>query len=381
MAKYFTLDELIQRSAFTGNVEALAPGYDERERRTPSGGCHLLDEGGLGKAADFLRLAAPYADALLSAARSVRSDEALSHLAWHCQGLLEEPVNEKGYSAAWPTPSPESDEGASTLWALVLLGALDGLKARYRERAIPESILIDTLSDFQVWMDHYKATTGRLGFGQVNWLRNHFVPRIFRLGRLQFAFEHFPFELRAFHRKPGSLALVDGAGRLVPAAGGAPGAKVFDPSGWTEVVHQGCPTLGIHIPASGPLDPVACGESIHAAFAFFPKYFPGYDWKAMTCVSWLLDPQLEKSLGPDANLSRFLREFYLFPVPGANDNQLWERVFGRRYDPWEEAPTDTSLRRAVIAHLRAGGKWANGGGLIVPEGYRWGGAMYREQAF
>ncbi len=42
-------------------------------------------------------------------------------------------------------------------------------------------------------------------------------------------------------------------------------------------------------------------------------------------------------------------------------------IFGKRLVDLATAPQDTGLRRAVVAHMQAGGKVRNGGFLLLPE--------------
>jgi hypothetical protein len=81
----------------------------------------------------------------------------------------------------------------------------------------------------------------------------------------------------------------------------------------------------------------------------------------------MLDPQLARFLAPETNLTRFQRFFRLVPVPGADDRQTFERVFGGPVTDWTTAPRDTSLRRIVADQAAAGLRWRMGGGLLMSE--------------
>ena len=98
---------------------------------------------------------------------------------------------------------------------------------------------------------------------------------------------------------------------------------------------------------------------------------------AVTCSSWLLDPQFEDWLKPESNIVRFLREWYLAPRPGANDGQTFERIFGGPVDDINTAPRDSSLRRAILDHMKAGGRWRSTASVIFPEDINWGAQVYR----
>ena len=81
----------------------------------------------------------------------------------------------------------------------------------------------------------------------------------------------------------------------------------------------------------------------------------------------MLDPRLASFLAPETNLVGFQRFFRLVPVPGADDRQTLERVFGGPVPDWAKAPRDTSLRRIVADQAASGLRWRMGGGLMMPE--------------
>ena len=149
---------------------------------------------------------------------------------------------------------------------------------------------------------------------------------------------------------------------------------------WIPVLNPDDPVWGIHIPAGEPMEFFACGLSFQRAKAWLPRFAPDHLGRVWTCSSWMLDPQFEKWLAPDANTVRFLRELYLHPLPGATDAALFERVFDNQRPPLEPMPEDlTSMQRAVLEHQRRGGRWRAGGGVMFWDDLRWGGRVYRSQ--
>jgi hypothetical protein len=78
-----------------------------------------------------------------------------------------------------------------------------------------------------------------------------------------------------------------------------------------------------------------------------------------------------------SNIVRFQREFYLAPLPNADDSQLFERVFGERPKDLSGLPRDTSLRRSVLDYVDAGGRFHGAGAVIFPEDLAWGQSVYR----
>ena len=97
--------------------------------------------------------------------------------------------------------------------------------------------------------------------------------KIFRLGRLQFAFEECEYD--------------------APQLG----------------LRKGDPVIGVHIPADGAMTPEACDESFALAREFFAKYYPDYAYRGFTSHTWLLDPELKKLLNENTNIIRFQERF------------------------------------------------------------------------
>lgn len=326
-------------------------------------------------------------------------------LAWHCHRELFVPGACEGRSPrAWPVLLPESaGPCAAMFYAFVFLSAVPPFLEVHRQRGIPEDVTIGTLSDFVLWMREHKKVYGRWGFRQVAWMTRHFRGNLVQLGRLQFEMHTFPDDFHVLQRTDGSDTVVlpgddsrfradgqfDGANGIHDEDGAwvteyretsdeyvanavCTGGKAvrresrFPKPDWQEVVRQGDPTLSVHIPANGPLKHEACRDAYVQALEFFPKYFPEFAWKTFWCRSWLLDRQLQDLLPPESNIVRFLQDWRLLPAPEASDAQTIERAFGWTVkDPFQE-PIRTSLQRTLIEHMRAGHRWRDAVGLILP---------------
>ncbi len=147
---------------------------------------------------------------------------------------------------------------------------------------------------------------------------------------------------------------------------------------WEQILAPGDKVLHLHIPTTGKLDFDRCAESFQRSLSFFPQHFPEFGFVAYTCNSWLLDPQLESLLPPDANLVRFLSEFYLFPILSTGQEGL-RRVFGSIPEDPAQAPQDTTLRRRMRDHLLTGGHWRGAGAFLMRQDLDWGKQVYRRQ--
>lgn len=348
---------------------------------------------------------------------------ALERLAWHCHRLLLAGPGGKVHPDKWPRIPRELGAPATLFYAYVFLSGIPGLIQQHRSRGIPEAITRDTLNDIELWIREHRTRYGMPGLEEIGWISNHLAGRLYKLGRLQFNFEFWDYDFHVFrHRRSGRVLMLAGAdqafrtdGQFADADGGAAPAAAWtsafheprpgiirghpvSPDGrarpdvvelalteWAAVFRKGDPALGVHIPATGPMAHEDCGASFRQAAAFFPRHFPERPWLAFTCHSWLLDPQFEGRLPDTANIMRFQKEWYLFPVPGANAEQHYERIYGWQFtkmapEAIDTAPRATSLQRLLAEHVKAGGRWRMGGAVLFPADLDWGAQVYRRDA-
>ncbi len=140
---------------------------------------------------------------------------------------------------------------------------------RARAMGIGEDVITDTLKDLVICTEDNSAAMGELYLGQLKWLALHLRLKLFRLGRLQFC--------------------MGAAKRDIPAAD----------------VLKGDPVLEIHVPRGDKLGIEACRDSLSRAKAFFARFFPDFDYRALICESWLLDSALREYLPENSNILRF----------------------------------------------------------------------------
>jgi hypothetical protein len=219
----------------------------------------------------------------------------------------------------WPAPWPDEDPFTRYFHLYVFLAAVDNVLRIHAIHGVPTAVTWDTLADLGLQVAHHQARNGRPGFDGAFWMWHHFRGDIFRLGRLQY--------------------------ELLPMPRSGPSFK------------KGDPALSVHIPALGPLTPEACDASFDRARTFFGTHFPDAQRKVAICRSWLMDDQLADYLPATSNIVRFQRRFELLPghAPGNGDVQLF--VFGRIPSSIDELPQETTLERAVVAHIRSGREW------------------------
>jgi hypothetical protein len=85
--------------------------------------------------------------------------------------------------------------------------------------------------------------------------------------------------------------------------------------------------------------------------------FPKPDRRIATCTSWLLDEQLADYLPAESNIMEFQRRFEVVPGAWEHDEGVLSFVFHRKEPDLDALPQETTLQRAVVAHLRSGEHW------------------------
>ncbi|MGW1156658.1 acyltransferase domain-containing protein [Streptomyces sp. NPDC002513] len=279
----------------------------------------------------LLDLAVPHEDINEVVALRVRlgqDPEAMTLLA-RCVTRFVRDMGEIG-KACEPPPFPASAGALGRFFPLyVFVAALPYVRVYHRERGVPEEVTRRTLADLgrQVAVHRRRRGTGGLLFPW--WSALHFHGELFQLGRLQF--------------QRGRLG--ERTGRAVAAAGHAVG--------------PGDVCLDLHIPDfRGPLSPSACERSLALAREFFARHFPDERHEIAVCHSWLLDPQLRRYLPADSHIIRFQDRFELVHEEATPDDGVPVGfVFGDPDLPVESLPRRSSVERAVVDHLRAGGHW------------------------
>jgi hypothetical protein len=210
--------------------------------------------------------------------------------------------------------------GVGVVPMLALIASADDVRAFHRSRGIPAAISDLSLSDLgqQAWV--HRRTFDAFGLDTYQWIATTaFAGNLYWLGRLQF--------------------------NLVERA-----------DGWA---------LSAHIPESGPLTPESINDAFKQAVTFFAEHFPDYPTRLFHCGSWLLDPQLAEVLKPESNMVKFQKRWTPEGDLSRADADAIYFVFRKRGDPDRSTlPRDTSLQRAILDKLDAGGHWNSWNGTL-----------------
>src|SRR5207302_9470127 len=114
---------------------------------------------------------------------------------------------------------------------------------------------------------------------------------------------------------------------------------------------RGDGVLDVHVPETGPLDPLACDMSFSRA----REIFPGHHTAA--CTSWLLDPALADELPADSNIVQFQSRFDLDDEGEPANGDILRFVFHTYDTDLDKLEPTTTLERSLVARMRAGEHW------------------------
>ena len=368
------------------------------------------------KAKKILMLDQKPLNALLEAVSYVRNNSFLSKLVWYFSHMIYDNHTELN---PWQVPFPQLVNNHRNindlLGLIILLSGFDRILEFHRSKKVPIQITIDTFRDIKIWLKDFYRKNGRWGLKENQWLIHHFTGRLYRLGRLQFAMDKFTGRIKVFKNKHDGVVialseegiwytrdgLVNGTNGINESDGVwmskfqedeefyignpiSPDGKAINKTvklkklDWRPKLAKDEPVLDLHIPEDGRMDHNLCGQSIEKAREFFPNYFPEWDYRAFTCTTWLFDSQFQTLLPSSSNIVRFQQEFYLYPVQ-SNDSQTFDRVFDGKPEDFNNAPRDTSLRRAIIDHYLRGGHLRGAGGFILKDDIDWGSQIYQKK--
>jgi len=366
-----------------------------------------------------LRICPELAEALAACAASVAAEGGLERLVWHLHWLISWSGIDPQVGS-WPALEPEGHPAKALLYGLVVLAGLPRLLEINGRRGIDPEDTIETLSDLQTWATDHLNQRGVWRLVSLGWMQHHLRGHLFKLGRLEYIPGKYDQPFRWYRqvdsgevialaeadlllRADGQFASADGGEvreglwktRFVETVENVTGSPVspwgqvlaetvtLQSGEWLEILRPGDPVMTVHIPSKGSMGSEECGASFRQAVAFYQRHFPEVVYRGFTCHSWLLDPQFEQFSPPPGNICAFLGEWYLHPVEGANDAQAFQRMFDL-FGPygqvrWGEVEAKTSLQRAAVEYVAAGGHPRCGGSVLFAEDLDWGKAVYRNE--
>ena len=411
------LEQVLTELGLPDSRELLEPHWEESEASLPEQGPAFLRPREISASRECLRLAPEAEPVVQAAAERVRENPALLHLAWHCYRLLFYHRDyESSRIARWPTLERTLGDLAGPFYLLLAMASPSLIRPVHLARGIPEAITRLSCGHFPELIGNYRMVRGDqrawgIDLRVLYWLRHYVAGDLYTLGRMEYMVRPFWGTIRAFrHRDTNEVVALAGEGtrfnaegfinadqatdaeggwtaRLVEESGLVRGCPI-SPAGvglrdevelplasWRRVLAPGDPILDTHIPAGGGMTPERCADTMRRALEFFPRYLPDRPFVGFACGSWILNPQLEWIYSPTSNMVLWQRELYLFPIPSGGQSGLYF-IFGQDDPDPATAPRDTSLRRALLDQVAAGGRVIAGGMFFLKEDFPHFGSQY-----
>ncbi len=206
------------------------------------------------------------------------------------------------------------------------------LREIYIERGIDLSIFHNSMLDLKYKLDECKVVKGIVGSFVAWWFNRFFNLERVALGRLQFEVDSFGHH---YERN----------GRVI-----TPDSKA----------------INVHIPRTlTHLTPESCEEAFKMARDYFGDQVA--EGCPFICHSWMLYPGNLTILPDSTNVHKFASRFDIFDSADDPDlEDLW-RIFDTDEKDPDRLPTDTTMRRCYVNHLKNGGKLGWGHGIFFYE--------------
>ncbi len=383
-------------------------GWDEAMRLLPGSTPQFLQREETLSNAKFCGIEEKYFGDIVEAAQKIANDPDMLRLAWYIHWKMYLAPARFGWDQGRAIPSLDEHLGRlSGVFCLLLgLAQIPSLKAYHRSLGIPEDVTKATSMEVRSFLDNHLRAYGRTGLfkSQLPWLQSYLHGNLMlRLGRFEFwAKRYGKHEAKVYRRrKDGKVLALASSGALFNERGFMDSPKAMASSGelywkssleesngkvsgnpvspkgmalrrkvelslseWDCVLDSESTVLDMHIPAGGSMGLDICRDSFMLASDFFTKHFPCLSPKAITCTSWIFSPNLPEFLPEDSNLVKFMRECHLHPVESSKRDGLWFVFFKDEFEPGK-MPSDSSLQRALSAHLEKGGELRHSGMLFL----------------
>lgn len=217
-----------------------------------------------------------------------------------------------------------------TVDMLFLLLSAKRLHNDFKTHNLSDELFYELMYDLRYKLYECKDLYGVWGTFVLQWFRNGYRLKRFKLGRLQYQIGECPID------------------------------------DYRGIVKKGDPIYYIHIPSSGPLDYGEVLESLKEAYRFYSDSLK--DGKLILfCESWLLYPPLFENYNEKSNIKKFYNLFDIVKIIDDPENNDFWRVFNTAYTPQslDNVIADNSLKRIVLDHIKGGGSMGEGVGVLI----------------
>ena len=391
--KFNTLTDLMQAANCTVYPTRWNEIFDTVMADFDQNGCKMTDPAYYDMLHNTYGVLTKHLDVFKQAAAAVVEREPLARLLALLVAALEDRANITADLKEFKPPvSPEGTHDLATdmLTGLALFAMVPYTAKKIAHRDLPADVFHYIINNCEMCVDYYKARYGAPGCNLIDWYQLPIEGHLFRIGRLEIqlcskfrggsVYENAKGERvtlchdRLLHRDGfplGSYGFEEEAGAFDATLTETDTAYVGYPylpngyiskstvtllkSEWKQVLTNGDPVIALHIPAGGGLSPEIVDETLAKTKDFVAVHYSDIPYKAFTCSSWLLDPQLVDLAGATSNIAKFCKRF----TPMAQKSQgngVMNFIFfdPDRRIPLQDLPEDTRLQRALKQHYLNG---------------------------
>lgn len=393
--KYKTLKELMSAVRCEKYPQCWGNYFEQAMSDFEKNGCPLAKEEYYDELNKKYGILNTYGEFYRQAASELAQNQPLSALAVLLCHVLRDRTDWRKCLDGFEMPKPKEGEGSlvyDLFGALILTSLADISHENMIKRNIPKDIARYVMDvPEMVIRDYMVRHEGKPGHDLLGWCQLYIDGELFRIGRLEIQInKKFGIKAKVFRNKKGEIVTLANGAEL-HKSGFALGSKGFeDEDGswnadlketetewigyrytesayvekvsttlkkdeWTVVLSENDYVIDLHIPADGKLTPEMVDETIGEIKVFLKEYYPDYDYKAFTCSSWLLDPQLVELLGEESNISKFCRRFTPMTIK-SDGNSVFYFIFKKPDMNFEleSLPENTSLERILKKHYLEG---------------------------
>lgn len=359
-------------------------------------GCFLANEAFYDRLQETYHCFPKYLAEFKAAARQTASDEALGRFLT----LLAMATRDRGHimqdAVLFDRPvTPEGKEplGYDMVCGLALCGVIEYAAAQMQSRGVPQEHIDASLCAVTNGVaGHIARYNGRAGYDLFGWSQLYIDGKIFYFDGLGLEIGcDCGGQARVYQNAEGEqIILADDvrihrSGYALGSAGctdeeGAFTAEITEtdtqyighpvlPDGrtdtetvaiekaqWQLLLGPDTPTLGLHINRGADFSPAAVEERLDRMCRFLDAYYPEIQPRIFTCISWLLDPQMQSFLNENSNIVHFQKRFRCMPRV-CNGKGVFFFIYAI---PNEQEPdldaleTKSSLQAGIVSHYKAG---------------------------
>ena len=400
----FTLKTLMEEVGCKKYPERWSEIFDAAMDEYDARGCYLTKVEFYDELHEKYGCFSKYGEVYKAAARQTAEDEALSRFLTLLAMALQDDAHKKDDLKIFSRPV--TPEGKDTLayemvTGLALCSQLETGAENMRKRGFAEETINDvlTLAVGGVSTSERK-NNGAPGFELLDWAQRYIEAKLLIIERLEIEFlGKFSAKAIVFRNKEGEiLALandlelhhdgfalgslhyeeVEGswvatveekecswAGYPFTENGYVSNEKIeLSKEEWEKVLETGEPVIRLHIPPVGKMTPEMIYKTLEETKIFAKEHYPDFHYKAFSCHSWLVDPQLDEILNKESNIVKFRQRFHSL-TRKSSGTDVFNFIFNKPNMDFDirDLPEDSSLQRALKNH------YLNGKAIYELEGF------------